>query len=175
MSSLAEKAELVCHFVIQLSGFHVQCTPVCFLWYDLSTQPLLWHDKPLKTKYGLKEGGNQIQKLFRNMHIFSQGIFFFFCGMGQLDFYPTLLSQVAWSSTNPSVGFQIRPSQVHSRCSDYRDSHNAGTVESRTQIWLPWTQECGFYAKFCISSHFGKNVWSMCDNYRIYSYSLTFN
>lgn len=76
--------------------------------------------------------GNQ---LFKNMHIFSQGILLQRGAEPSFFYFYTKHSFHKWcgdeSCTNPSVGFQVWPSQVLSRCSDCGDGRNPGIAESK--------------------------------------------
>lgn len=69
-------------------------------------------------------------KLFRNMHIFSQGIILWNWTAKLLPSVPFKGSMLMKSSTNPLVRFQIGPSQVLSRCSDYWDATILGLLRA---------------------------------------------
>lgn len=114
--------------------------------YDMLCQHTQHYDEKLLSpnmdplqSMQLKQVGNQSQqfrgnKLFRNMHIFSKGIFLLKGTAKLLPSIPFTSCIVMKSSTNPSVRFQVGLSQVLSRCSDYWDGYNPGIVESGTDL-----------------------------------------
>lgn len=154
MHSAAEKKSRtglqICHSIIWSSWALSVCLP--FMTCSVNTPTLWW--ETAESKYGsrkiratqrsrpLEPVAQGKQDFLRTCIVSLRGSF---CGRAQLKLLPSIpftSGMVMKSGTNPSVKFQVRLSQVLSRCSDYWDGHKPGIVESRIQIWLQCMQEC---------------------------------